>query len=262
MRCLSKLIDPLHLFICILSIKCACLEHPQRNPSCFKDTFNVPWIGQNTTPSGLDSQLCNRLASNVGCHDDDLGFISTRKVRRVWRVKALVPRRCFWNRLSFLENRCIDHHQGSEEGGWKPGQDQRVNGKYCLTWLDLTWLVRYLCLESRESGLLGLVRLEGICKMQQHRATFRCTMKYPTTHEPSHIRVGFPWRADCIGTFPKTGRSFITIAMIPASTYYFDRLVSNLPNHKKQSQHSIYRKQFVCESCCPWSLAELSNALS
>lgn len=40
-------------------------------------------------------------------------------------------------------------------------------------------------------------------------------------------------------TFPKTGRSFITIAMIPASTYYFDRLVCNLPNHKKQSQHSI-----------------------
>lgn len=42
MRSLSKLIDPLHLFICILSIKCACLEHPQRNPSCFKETFNVP----------------------------------------------------------------------------------------------------------------------------------------------------------------------------------------------------------------------------
>ena len=71
--------------------------------------------------------------------------------------------------------------------------------------LDLTWLVRYSCLESRESGLLGLVRLEGICKMQQHRATFYCTMKYPTTHEPSHIRVGFPWRADCIGHFPKNG---------------------------------------------------------
>ena len=108
-----------------------------------------------------------------------------------------------------------------------------------LTWLDLT--LRYLCLESRESGLLGLYS-KAWRNMQNAAASCNIPLHYEISNntwaEPHQGGLSLA----CWLHWPlsqKTGRSFIAIAMIPASTYYFDRLVCNLPNHKKQSQHSI-----------------------